>query len=218
MPRQYAAVQWQVELPALITLYRLNFTCAASAVLDARRCSPLTSHIQHPLSIVPTCCQRPAPCPAPPRLQVQWLSPFLMAVYDPVSETYQSLCRCMSGFTDAFYAAATERLMVRSGAKSLPACCRLARPAAAHTPASRAHDIMSSAQQPAGGAALVAQATRIPGPKAYYVTNEQPSVWFEPTEVWELRGADLTLSPVHKAAVGQLHQERGVGLRFPRCV
>jgi ATP-dependent DNA ligase len=157
-----------------------------------------------------------------------------MAVYDPVSETYQSLCRCMSGFTDAFYAAATERLMVRCRghaavrrvAASLLSlgsarCCphpRLARPAAARTTASRAPDIMSSARQPAGGAALVAQATRIPGPKAYYVTNEQPSVWFEPTEVWELRGADLTLSPVHKAAVGQLHQERGVGLRFPRCV
>jgi DNA ligase 1 len=38
----------------------------------------------------------------------------------------------------------------------------------------------------------------IPGPKPYYVTGESCSVWFEPAEVWELRGADLTISPVHK--------------------
>ena len=38
-------------------------------------------------------------------------------------------------------------------------------------------------------------------------------MWFEPTEVWEIRGADLTISPVHKAAVGRLHPDRGVSLR-----
>ena len=41
-------------------------------------------------------------------------------------------------------------------------------------------------------------ATRLPGPKPYYVTGESPQLWFEPGEVWEIRGADLTLSPVHK--------------------
>lgn len=42
---------------------------------------------------------------------------------------------------------------------------------------------------------------------------------FEPTEVWEVRAADLTLSPVHKAAAGRLHAgQRGVGMRFPRFV
>lgn len=33
-----------------------------------------------------------------------------------------------------------------------------------------------------------------------------------------MRAADLTLSPVHKAAVGRLHQQRGVAMRFPRFV
>ena len=33
-----------------------------------------------------------------------WFSPFLLAAYDPETETYASVCRCMSGFTDAFYA------------------------------------------------------------------------------------------------------------------
>jgi DNA ligase-1 len=48
--------------------------------------------------------------------QVKWFSPFLMAVYDRTTESYQSLCRCMSGFTDEFYEAATKRL----GALALP--------------------------------------------------------------------------------------------------
>jgi hypothetical protein len=43
-------------------------------------------------------------------LQVKWFSPFLLAVYDRHSESFQSLCRVMSGFTDEFYAAAKERL------------------------------------------------------------------------------------------------------------
>ena len=33
-----------------------------------------------------------------------WFSPFLLAAYDPETETYASVCRCMSGFTDSFYA------------------------------------------------------------------------------------------------------------------
>jgi len=77
----------------------------------------------------------------------------------------------MSGFTDEFYRAATERL----------------------------------------GATAIAAA------KPYYATGESPSFWFEPTEVWEIRGADLQLSPVHRAAAGRVGPSgRGVGLRFPR--
>ena len=51
--------------------------------------------------------------------------------------------------------------------------------------------------------------------KSYYNTGESCSVWFEPGEVWEIRGADLTLSPVHKAAIGCIdaNPERGVSLR-----
>lgn len=104
--------------------------------------------------------------------KVKWFSPFLLAVWDPEAEEFQSLCRCMSGFTDEFYADAKERL----------------------------------------------SKTIIPGPKPYYNTGERPSVWFEPTEVWELRGADLTVSPVHCAAVGRVHPQRGLGMRFPRFI
>lgn len=41
-------------------------------------------------------------------------------------------------------------------------------------------------------------------------------MWFEPNEVWEIRGADITLSPVYTAAKGLISAERGLSLRFPR--
>ena len=52
--------------------------------------------------------------------------------------------------------------------------------------------------------------------KRYYNTGESPSVYFEPREVWEIRGADLTISPVHRAAIGCIdaNPERGVSLRL----
>ncbi|KAH9813967.1 hypothetical protein DFH28DRAFT_895909 [Melampsora americana] len=43
-----------------------------------------------------------------------------------------------------------------------------------------------------------------------------PDVWFLPSEVWEIRGADITLSPVYKAAQGLIDPDRGLSLRFPR--
>jgi DNA ligase 1 len=38
-----------------------------------------------------------------------WFSPFLMACWDPEEGALQSVCRCMSGFSDAFYKEATAR-------------------------------------------------------------------------------------------------------------
>lgn len=104
--------------------------------------------------------------------KVKWYSPFLVAIWDPDREEFASICRVMSGFSDEFYAAATERL---------------------------------------GRTALAA-------PKPYYSTSESPSVWFEPTEVWEVVAADITVSPVHHAAMGRVHPERGLALRFPRFI
>lgn len=34
--------------------------------------------------------------------------------------------------------------------------------------------------------------------------------------MWEIRGADITLSPVYSAAKGLVSVERGLSLRFPR--
>lgn len=43
-----------------------------------------------------------------------------------------------------------------------------------------------------------------------------PDTWVEPRVVAEVRGAELTLSPVHRAAWGQVQPDAGLALRFPR--
>lgn len=57
-------------------------------------------------------------------------------------------------------------------------------------------------------------------PKPFYshssVTAHQPDVWFEPRYVWEVKTADLTLSPRYRAAIDQMGQ--GISLRFPRFI
>jgi DNA ligase-1 len=60
----------------------------------------------------------------------------------------------------------------------------------------------------------------IPSPPKYYRVSEgmTPAMWFKPVKVWEIRGADLTVSPIHTAARGLVHAERGISLRFPRFI
>ncbi|KAF9597190.1 hypothetical protein IFM89_016331 [Coptis chinensis] len=60
----------------------------------------------------------------------------------------------------------------------------------------------------------------IPQAKSYYRFAEtvNPDVWFEPTEVWEVKAADLSISPVHRAATGVVDPNKGISLRFPRLL
>jgi DNA ligase-1 len=64
-------------------------------------------------------------------------------------------------------------------------------------------------------------------PKPFYDhptgKNEQPDVWFEPRFVWEVKTADLTLSPRYRAAAAEMSGggdsvHKGISLRFPRLI
>ena len=99
-----------------------------------------------------------------------WYSPILLAAWNPDLEQFESVCRCLSGFSDEFYKKITSSMKV------------------------------------------------LPSRPSYYETGESPSVWFEASEVWEIVGADFTVSPVHQAGVGLVDPSKGISVRFPRFI
>ena len=54
------------------------------------------------------------------------------------------------------------------------------------------------------------------GPDPSVVSTLEPDVWLEPRLVLEIRGAELTLSPIHRAGDGLVRPGYGFALRFPR--
>jgi DNA ligase-1 len=168
----------------------------------------------------------------------RWVSPWLLATFDVASGTFGSVCRVMSGFSDAFYREQTVRYIGHEfgegGAEGEDFEEQEGEEegeeeeedddegegggdgdgdgsVAVYAAAGHAPDIgndRSVREQP------LLRRTAEEGVE----TNERPPFWFTPTEVWEIRGADITLSPTHMAAVGMVHPQRGLSMRFPRFI
>jgi DNA ligase 1 len=45
-----------------------------------------------------------------------------------------------------------------------------------------------------------------------------PDVWIEAKVVWEVKAADLSVSPVYTAGMGKVDSSKGISIRFPRLV
>ncbi|UQC78151.1 DNA ligase I [Colletotrichum lupini] len=104
---------------------------------------------------------------------------FLLACYNPSSDSYETVCNIGTGFSEAVLEELHKQLS----------------------------DIV------------------IDRPKPFYAHSSggqhQPDVWFEPRYVWEVKTADLTLSPRYKAGCKEGVDpggEKGISLRFPRFI
>lgn len=94
----------------------------------------------------------------------------LMATYNQEQDTFESICKLGTGFSD-------EVLF------NLPK--KLADYKVSHKP-------------------------------ARVETSLEPEVWFEPNQVLEIIGPEITVSPIHKCAFGKVEKDAGLAIRFPR--
>ncbi|KAJ4116276.1 ATP-dependent DNA ligase Cdc17 [Fusarium equiseti] len=104
---------------------------------------------------------------------------FLLACYNPNSETYETVCNIGTGFSEQVLEDLHKQLSEITIDRP--------KPFYSHSP---------------GG-------------------QHQPDVWFEPRYVWEVKTADLTLSPRYKAGAHEgvdPSGSKGISLRFPRFI
>ena len=136
--------------------------------------------------------------------KAKWWSPILLAVRNEETGTLEAVCKCMSGFTDAFYKANRKFYDNESGEIE----------DVGHEVARNNADDNEDKNSCHQGEGKYKNTRKTqPGFVEY---SGHPDVWFEPQEVWEMAFADITLSPTYTAAIGLVSQDRGLSLRFPR--
>ncbi|MDE1764871.1 MAG: ATP-dependent DNA ligase [Thaumarchaeota archaeon] len=94
----------------------------------------------------------------------------LLSVYDKESDTYPSVCKVGTGFTDEsldqFYQILSDKIIVKKDSRT--------------------------------------------------DSGLEADVWFEPEVVIEVVASEITLSPIHKVALGKIRKGSGLALRFPK--
>ncbi|KAF5370718.1 hypothetical protein D9758_001891 [Tetrapyrgos nigripes] len=123
--------------------------------------------------------------------KAQWWSPILLGVWDAKKGRVVGVCKCMSGFSDNFYKCNTVLPDIDTLLKALSERYNLSED-------SELCSRVSEWNCETGGL--------------------KPDVYFKPQEVWEIRGAEVTVSPVSVAALGLVSSSKGLSLRFPRFV
>ena len=156
------------------------------------------------------------------KAQKGFLSPVLLAVYDEEDEVFRSICRCMS-FTDAMYTSMREYYFAGMpypegvGVAEGDDECSVKGASSDDERSECAEEIIAAALNNTDDEELAERVNCYPSrPAALVVTGESPSIWFKPSEVFEVSFSDLTLSKQHSAAAGLVDPTRGVALRFPR--
>ncbi len=94
----------------------------------------------------------------------------LLATYNPEEDTFETVTKCGTGFTDEDLAKLHEML----------------------------------------------QKHVVPRRNSRVKSTLEADVWFEPAVVLEILGAEVTLSPIHRAAMDSIRKGSGLAIRFPR--
>jgi DNA ligase-1 len=94
----------------------------------------------------------------------------LLATYNPEKDTFETVTKCGTGFTDKDLSQLYEML----------------------------HKHV------------------IPRKNSRVQSTLEADVWFEPAIVLEILGAEVTLSPIHMAAMDSIRKDSGMAIRFPR--
>ncbi len=143
--------------------------------------------------------------------KAKWWSPILLAVRNEETGALEAVCKCMSGFTDAFYKA--NRRFYDDGTGDPEPVAAAGEGQVEEADAASSDDEREDGNRDSNGRRYENVRKTKPGFVDYAGC---PDVWFEPQEVWEVAFADITLSPTYTAAIGLASQDRGLSLRFPR--